>query len=88
MFWPSTKWSSIGYFKRNASPTQSHVVHRWAGKEGLREAGGREHITMTIMVAERTMVTIEMWMFMVAEAFVEYLSHPKISILGCEYLFE
>jgi len=54
----------------------------------LREAGGREHITMTIMVAERTMVTIEMWMFMVAEAFVEYLSHPKISILGCEYLFE
>ena len=64
------------------------MVHRWAGKEGLHEAGGREHITMTITVAERTMVTIEMWMFMVAEAFVEYLSHPKISILGCEYLFE
>ena len=29
-------------------------------------------VTMTIMVAERTMVTIETWMFMVAEAFVEY----------------
>jgi len=52
------------------------------------EVVSTEHITMTITVAERTMVTIEMWMFMVAEAFVEYLSHPKISILGCEYLFK
>ena len=29
-------------------------------------------VTMMITVAERTMVTTETWMFMVAEAFVEY----------------
>ena len=29
-------------------------------------------VTMMVTMAERTMVTAETWMFMVAEAFVEY----------------
>jgi len=31
----------MGYFKRNASSTQSHLVHRWDGKEATRVGGGR-----------------------------------------------
>ena len=35
-----TKWSFMGYFKRQASPTKSQVMCRWDGKEVSCVAGG------------------------------------------------
>ena len=62
---------------RRTTPARRHATsNSWMGWR-LPSVIGRVAcsvlVTMTITVAERTMVTIETWMFMVVEAFVEYL---------------